>query len=50
MKWKIIATNTFSKNFKKYKKDRNFIHALNNKMKRLQEDPENVGGHLAGNL
>ena len=50
MKWKIIATNTFSKNFKKYKKDSSFVHALNNKMKRLQQGPENVGGHLSGNL
>jgi len=50
MKWKIIATTTFSKNFKKYKRGKEFINALDNKIKRLQEDPQSVGGHLSGNL
>jgi len=50
MKWKIIATDNFSKEFKKYQKDKEFTDALNKKIKRLQEDPENVGGYLSGNL
>jgi len=50
MKWKIVVTDTFSKEFKKYKKDREFFSALDKKIKRLQENPENIGGYLSGNL
>jgi addiction module RelE/StbE family toxin len=50
MKWKIISTETFSKEFKKYKKDNEFLKALDNKIKRLQQEPHNVGGYLSGNL
>lgn len=50
MNWKIIVTDTFSKEFKKYRKDKEFVNALDKKIKRLQENPENVGGFLSGNL
>ena len=50
MIWKIVVTETFSKEFKKYKKDSEFINALNKKMERLRKDPEVVGGFLSGRL
>jgi addiction module RelE/StbE family toxin len=50
MVWRIISTETFSREFKKHKKDGEFVKALDNKIKRLQEDPENVGGYLSGKL
>ena len=54
MSWKVIATEIFSREFKKHKRERErdseFIKALNNKIKRFQENPENIGGYLAGNL
>jgi len=50
MVWKIISTDTFSKEFKKYKRDNEFVNALDKKLKRLKEDPFSVGGYLSGNL
>ncbi|KHO55085.1 MAG: hypothetical protein QT10_C0007G0071 [archaeon GW2011_AR19] len=50
MEWKVISTETFSKQFKKHKKDGEFVKILNNKIKRLKENPENVGGYLSGKL
>jgi addiction module RelE/StbE family toxin len=50
MAWKIIATKTFSKEFKKYSKNNEFNHALDNKIKRLKENPEIIGGNLSGQL
>tara|TARA_Y100000310_G_scaffold345693_1_gene468377 strand:+ start:26264 stop:26536 length:273 start_codon:yes stop_codon:yes gene_type:complete len=50
MVWNIIVTDTFSKEFKRYKKDKNFMNILDKKIKRLQENPENVGGWLSGKL
>lgn len=32
MKWKIVSTDKFSKEFKKHKKDGSFIQALNKKI------------------
>jgi len=29
MKWRVIATNSFSREFKKHKKDGEFVKALN---------------------
>lgn len=46
MTWKILVTKTFSKEFKKYKKDSKIIKALDKKIKRLKENPNNVGGIL----
>jgi len=50
MNFKIISTETFSRQFKKHKKDGEFVKILSNKIKRLQEDPKNVGGYLSGKL
>ncbi|MEK6926493.1 MAG: type II toxin-antitoxin system RelE/ParE family toxin [Nanoarchaeota archaeon] len=50
MSYEIIATNTFSKEFKKHKKDKEFIEALDKKVQRLKEDPNHVGGFLSGKL
>ena len=50
MPWKIIATKTFSKEFKKYRKNNEFIKALDKKIQRLKKDPDSVGGYLAGRL
>jgi hypothetical protein len=48
--WKLIRTNTFLKEFKKYKKNQEFINALDNKIRRLKENPEDIGGYLSGRL
>lgn len=50
MAWNVSVTDTFSAEFKKYSKNKEFIHALDAKIKRLQENPKNVGSFLAGNL
>ena len=50
MVWRVIRTERFSKEFKKYEKNAEFVHALDKKIKRLQEDPHTVGGYLSGNL
>ena len=50
MEWKVISTETFSKQFKKHKKEGEFVKSLNNKIQRLQENPEKVGGYLSGKL
>jgi mRNA-degrading endonuclease RelE of RelBE toxin-antitoxin system len=50
MAWEVISTDNFSREFKKHKKDGEFVKILDNKIKRLQEDPENVGGYLSGKL
>ena len=50
MKWKVISTETFSRQFRKHEKNGEFVKILNNKIKRLQENPENVGGYLSGKL
>lgn len=50
MEWKVKSTDTFSKEFKKHKKDGEFFKAIDNKIKRLKEDPYSVGDRLSGNL
>ncbi len=50
MVWNIASTNTFSKEIKKFKKNKELLDALENKIKRLKENPENVGGYLSGRL
>ncbi|MBI2110288.1 type II toxin-antitoxin system mRNA interferase toxin, RelE/StbE family [Candidatus Woesearchaeota archaeon] len=50
MTWEIKVTDTFSKEFKKHKKDGEFVKALEAKLDRLKENPENVGGYLSGRL
>ncbi len=50
MGYEIEVTETFSKEFKKHKKDAEFVNALDNKIKRLKDNPHNVGGYLSGKL
>ena len=50
MPYEIITTDTFSKEFKKHKKDGEFLKALDNKIQRLRDSPENFGGYLSGKL
>ncbi len=50
MEWKVIISDTFSKEFKKFKRDSEFIKNLDSKIKRLEKDPENVGDYLSGKL
>ncbi|MBW1668201.1 MAG: type II toxin-antitoxin system RelE/ParE family toxin [Deltaproteobacteria bacterium] len=50
MSWKIIATKTFSNEFKKYRKNREFVDAIGKKIQRLKKDPHSVGGYLSGRL
>jgi len=48
--WDVKRTDTFLKNFKKYKKDQQVINELDKKIKRLIIDPNAVGGNLSGKL
>jgi len=48
--WKIIITKAFSKEFKKYCKNNQFIDALEKKINRLKNDPHSMGGYLSGRL
>ncbi len=50
MVYEIIVTNTFSKEFKKHLKDGEFTNALEKKIEKLKENPDEIGGFLAGNL
>ena len=50
MSWNVVVTESFSKTFKKYKKNKEFSAALESKIQRLKENPEAVGGYLAGRL
>ena len=50
MSWEIRRTDAFSKEFKKHIKDGEFIKALERKIERLKENPENIGGFLSGKL
>ena len=50
MPYKILTTTAFSTEFRKYEKNEEFIHALEAKRKRLEQDPANVGGMLSGRL
>lgn len=48
--WEVIVTETFSSEFRKHKKDGEFVRALDKKIERMKEDPSSVGGFLSGNL
>ena len=50
MTWDLKVTDIFSKEFKKHKKDGEFVRALGAKLERLKENPENVGGYLSDRL
>ena len=49
MAWKVIRTDRFSEEFKKFEKNREFSDALDKKIKKLKEDP-NIGWYLSGKL
>lgn len=48
--WKVLATDTFLKELKKHKKEKEIYQELDAKVERLKEDPHLVGGNLAGKL
>jgi len=50
MPYKVINTKSFSQTFKRFKKNQEFINALDKKIQRLKEDPNNIGGYLSGEL
>ncbi len=50
MNWEISVTEEFSKQFKKHRKDGEFVKALDRKIERLKENPHSVGDRLSGNL
>ncbi len=50
MSWKIVATKTFSKEVRKYKKDTGLCNVLDKKIQRLKKNPNTVGGYLSGRL
>ena len=49
MAWKVIRTDRFSEEFTRFEKNKEFVDALDKKIKRLEEDP-NIRGFLAGKL
>ena len=49
MVWKVIRTDRFSEEFKKLEKNKEFVDALDKKIKKLMEDPS-IGGYLSGKL
>ena len=48
--YEIETTDTFTKEFKKHKKDGEFLNALDKKIQRLKDNPKDVGGELSGVL
>ena len=50
MGYEVVVTGTFSSEFKKHKKDGEFVNALDKKIERLKENPNNVDGFLSGSL
>jgi len=50
MSWKVITTKSFSKDYKKYRKNSLFVNALEKKIQRLKKGPANIGGCLSGRL
>ena len=50
MIWNLLITERFANEFKQFKKNKEFCHALNQKIERLKQDPNNLGGYLSGRL
>lgn len=50
MVWIIERPDEFLKDVSKHRKNRELFIALDNKIKRLEIEPESVGGKLAGRL
>ena len=49
MIWIVVRTDRFSEEFGKFEKNKQFVDALDKKIRKLEEDP-NIGGFLVGNL
>lgn len=50
MIWKVISSDSFAKEFKKFKNDGKFVKVVAGKIERLKENPNGVGGYLTGRL
>lgn len=50
MTWEIKRTDTFLKHLKKYKNSHQLLQELDDKLMRLREDPNAIGGELGGKL
>ena len=50
MSWCVKRTATFLKYLKKHRSNRELLTELDNKIKRLRENPLIVGGNLSGSL
>jgi len=50
MAWAVKRTDTFLESLKTIRKNKQALGELDKKIKRLQEDPLNVGGWLSGEL
>lgn len=50
MTWEVRRTDTFLSSLKALKKDKRVLEELDKKIRRLQEDPLNLGGWLSGGL
>lgn len=48
--WSLVRTDTFLKHLKKHKSNPELLRELDKKLRRLQENPEIIGGLLSGGL
>ena len=50
MVYELVVTDSFSREFKKYLRNGEFVSAFDKKLERLKKDPLLVGGFLSGKL
>ncbi len=50
MGWEIGSTKRFSQEVKKFRRNSEFLDALDAKIQRLKENPESISGYLSGKL
>jgi len=50
MSWEVVATEAFSAEFRKFERHKEFVDALDKKIKKLIEDPTSIGAFLSGRL
>lgn len=48
--YKIIITKTFFHEFKKYRKNKELLNALDKKIQKIKIDPTTIGKYLSGKL
>jgi len=48
--WKVVSSDAFVREFRKFKNDGKFAKVVASKIDRLKESPNNVGGYLTGRL